>query len=160
MLGSARTDCCSLWDNLALVAGSPSPGSPGAPNRRRLLLARRRGRHCGRLFNSADGPPAATPFAQKCCSIPLDTYCREAQDHFVVSPIEARPPLRSSRAVSLNVKLRTERQEGSTSSACSSPLTRRLTLCPTDRTARPRSSGSRPHHSSPTRILRGPFLLF
>ena len=112
------------------------------------------------LFNLADFLFAAAPFAQKHCSIPLDTCFREAHDDFVVSPFEARPPLRSPRAVSLTVRLRIERQEGSTSSARFSPLTRGLTFCPTHRTARPGRSGSRPHHSSSTRIRRGPFLHF
>ena len=43
---------------------------------------------------------------------------------------EARLPLRSPRAVSLTAKLCIERQEGSTSSARFSPLTRGLTFLP------------------------------
>jgi hypothetical protein len=70
-------------------------------------------------------------------SINLDTHVREEQDHFEVSPFEARLPLRSPRAVSFSAKLRIERQEGSASSARFSPLARGLTFCPTYTTARP-----------------------
>src|SRR6266700_4220732 len=75
-------------------------------------------------------PIAATPIAQKYFSINLDTCVPEEQRQLPVSPLQARLPLRSSRAVSLSVKFRIERQEGSTSSARFSPLARGLTFCP------------------------------
>src|SRR5712692_718454 len=87
-------------------------------------------------LRSSRFPCRSAPFAQMSLSILLDTHVREEQDHLEVSPVEARLPLPSPRAVSLTAKLRIERQEGSTSSARFSPLPRGLTFCPTYRTAR------------------------
>jgi hypothetical protein len=49
---------------------------------------------------------------QKGFSILLDTHTLGEQDHFEVSPFEARLPLRSPKVVSLKVKLCIERKEG------------------------------------------------
>src|SRR5260370_14812812 len=86
--------------------------------------------------------PLTAPFAQKYFSINLDTHVREEQHHLDVSQFQAKLPLRPPRAVSLTPKLRTERQEGSTSSARFSPLPRRLLFYPIQRTA----------HSGPQRF--------
>src|SRR5712664_1963998 len=83
-------------------------------------------------------------FAQKSLSILLDTHVREEQHHLEVSPFDARLPLPSPRAVSLTVKLRRERQEGSASSARFSPPPRGLTFYPTYATARPRPQRFQP----------------
>jgi hypothetical protein len=91
-----------------------------------------------RSFDLADFRIAAAPFEQKSFSILLDTHILGEQARAEVSLFAARLPLRSPSAVSLKVKLRTERSEGSTSSAPFSPLARGLTSCPTYRTARPR----------------------
>ena len=91
-----------------------------------------------RLFNLADFRIVAAPFAQTSLSILLDTHVREGQDDLEVSPFPARLPLRRPRAVSFTVKLRIERQEGSSSSARFSPLPRGLTFCPTYYATRPR----------------------
>src|SRR5882762_2540003 len=83
-------------------------------------------------------PIPATSFAQKSPSILLDTPACEEQHDLEVSPFAARLPLRRPRAVSFTVKLRIERQEGSSSSARFSPLPRGLTFCPTYCATRPR----------------------
>src|ERR1700682_4306421 len=119
-----------------------------------------RGRPSERLFNPPDFRIVAAPFAQTSLSILLDTHVREGQDDLEVSPFPARLPLRRPRAVSFTVKLRIERQEGSSSSARFSPLPRGLTFCPTYCATRPRPEWFQAQYSSSTRFMRGPFLYF
>jgi len=123
----------------AFVGNAPSTLrlSPGKHSPRVSLSGYKKSRQALSQARAACAlTPAAAPFAQKSLSINLDTHVREEQDDLEVSLFEARLPLRSPRAVSLTAKLRIERQEGSTSSARISPLTRGLTFCPTHRTAR------------------------
>src|SRR5260370_12846505 len=74
--------------------------------------------------------PLTAPFAQKYFSINLDTHVREEQHHLEVSPFQAKLPLLPPRAVSLTPKLRTGRQEASTSSSRFPPLPRSPFLHP------------------------------
>ena len=87
-------------------------------------------------------------------SIVLDTHTLGEQDHVVVSPFKARLPLPSPNAVSLAAKFRVERFEGSASSIPFSSS--RAEQPPVRRTGRhtQNASGSRPHHSNPTRLMR------
>src|SRR5260370_40684922 len=68
----------------------------------------------------------------------MDSCAADEQLHLEFSPFDASIPLRSPRAVSLSVKFRIERQEGSTSSARFSPVARGLTFCPMYCATRPR----------------------
>ena len=104
----------------------------------------------GRVAAPRSRKPVAALFAQKSLSILLDTRVCEEQHHLEVSPLRARLPLGSPRAVSLIAKLRVERQEGSTSSASFSPLPRDLTLSdPTDCTPK---TAAVPRHNTRARL--------
>ena len=137
--------CCSTSEPFSTSVEAALPAFVVAGLQPRAFSRRRRSLH-------------RTVF--RLASINLDTHVREAQHQLEVSPFEARLPLRTPWAVSLTSELPIERQEGSTSSA---PIFSARGARSFVRLNGPHAQdrrGSTPQHSSSTRSVRGPFLLF